>query len=101
MADITTLNTAIINIHSLVSMAKRVEFGNFLKTFKPHIVLISETHLKNKHKVNFDGYKIFRNDRVNAGCGDTAICVSDKINCEHINKPTQILSLETCSVKIH
>lgn len=49
-----------VNIRSLISHAKREEFRSFLKKNKPHIVLISETHLKNKHKVNFDGYRNYR-----------------------------------------
>lgn len=100
MPEINTINTAIINIHSLVSIAKRVEFANFLKNYKPHVMLINETHLKNKHKVSFDGYKLFRSDRMHAGCGGTAICVSDRISCEHLNIPSNMRSLESCSVKI-
>lgn len=100
MAEITTLNTAFVNVNSLVSIGKRVQFANFLKKHKPHIVLISETHLKNKHKVNFSGYKIFRTDREVTGCGGTAVCVSDKIKCEQLNNPNEMKSLESCSVKI-
>lgn len=100
MLELTNLNVAIVNVYSLVSIAKRVQFDNFLKKYKPHIVLISETHLKNKHKVNFDGYSMFRNDRTNAGRGGTAVCVSNKIKCEHLSAPLNVKSIESCSVKI-
>lgn len=101
MDEITSLNTAIVNVHSLVSVAKRVEFENFLKKYKPHIVLISETHLKPKHNLNFVGYKIYRSDRENSGGGGTAVCISDRIESEHIEKPDGIKSLESCSVKVN
>lgn len=51
----TKLTIAQINIRSLVSLAKREEFRRFLEKYKPHVVIISETHLKPKHKVNFNG----------------------------------------------
>lgn len=100
MAEITELKTAIVNVHSLVSIAKRIEFQIFLKNYKPHIILISETHLKNRHKVNFSGYKFFRSDRENVGGGGTAVCVANSIECEHLAKPSNIESIETCSVKM-
>lgn len=62
--EIKSLKIAQVNIHSIVSHSKREEFRAFLKKYKPHIVLLSETHLKNRHKVSFEGYKFYRHDRI-------------------------------------
>lgn len=95
------LNVAQVNINSLVSAKKRSEFQHFLNKYKPHIVLISETHLNNKHKVIFDGYKMYRSDRIICGGGGTAICIVESIDCEFVQQPKEIKSIESCSVKIN
>lgn len=100
-ANESMLKVAQININSLVSVKKRTEFELFLKEYKPQIVLISETHLSSKHRVNFNGYKMYREDRVNGSGGGTAICICDDIDCEFIPKPKDIESLESCSVKVN
>lgn len=100
-ANESMLKVAQININSLVSVKKRTEFEFFLKEYKPHIVLISETHLSSKHRVNFNGYKMYREDRFNGSGGGTAICICDDIDCEFIPKPKDIESLESCSVKVN
>lgn len=79
---------------------KREEFRQFLKKYKPHIVLLSETHLKNRHKVSFEGYKFYRWDRLNASHGGTAVCVLETINSAQIKLPESINSIEICSVEI-
>lgn len=43
---------------------------------------------------------MFGSDRENVGGGGTAVCVSEKIKCEHIQNPINMSSLESCSVKI-
>lgn len=88
-----------VNVNSLVSLAKRHEFSTFLKTHKPDIVLVCETKLNNKHKIGFEGYKFYRNDRESSG-GGTAICVHEKIKSEYLSTPTNITSIECCSVKV-
>lgn len=95
------LRVAQVNINSLVSAKKRIEFEQFLKKYEPHIVLISETHLNSKHKVNFNEYKLYRSDRNVCGGGGTAICISDFIDSEYIQQPNGIESIESCSVKIN
>lgn len=98
--EIKCLNIAQINIRSIVSHAKREEFRAFLRKYKPHIVLLSETHLKSKHKVHFEGYKMYRCDRLNASHGGTAICVLETIKCSQIKSPESIQSIEICCVKV-
>lgn len=96
--EIKCLSIAQINIRSIVSHAKRKEFRVFLKKYKPHIVLLSETHLKSKHKVSFEGYKFYRCD-IPYLCG-TAICVIKTIKSTQLKLPESINSTEICSVKI-
>lgn len=98
--EIKCLNIAQINIRSIVSLAKREEFRIFLKKNKPHIVILSETHLKSKHKVSFEGYKFYRYDRPNASHGGTAVCVIETIKSSQLKIPLLINSVEMCSVQI-
>lgn len=98
--DIKCLNIAQINIRSIVSHAKREEFRAFLRQYKPHIVLLSETHLKSRHKVFFEGYKFYRCDRLNASHGGTAICINETIESSQVKTPESTKSIELCTVKI-
>lgn len=95
-----SLKIAQVNIRSIVSHTKREEFRDFLRKNKPHIVLISETHLKNKHKVHFEGYKFYRCDREVANHGGVAICVIEEIKSSQIKLKEQVNSIETCNIQI-
>lgn len=98
--EIDSLKIAQINIRSIVSHAKREEFRTFLRKNKPHIVLISETHLKSKHKIHFEGYKFYRCDRQDASHGGVAVCVMDTIKCSQLKSHDSVRSIEICSVEI-
>lgn len=97
---IDDLKIAQVNIRSIVSLAKREEFANFLRRYTPHIVLISETHLKPKHKIVFNRYKFYRNDRIDAACGGTAICVHENIKSVQVKSTEEIKSIEYCSIRV-
>lgn len=97
---IECLKIAQVNIRSLISHAKREEFRLFLRKEKPHLVLISETHLNSKHKVHFEGYNFYRNDRLNGNHGGTGICVIENIDSVQVIAPDSLISIETCNVKI-
>lgn len=92
--EIKCLEIAQLNIRSIVSHAKREEFRVFLNKYKPHIVLLSETHLKSIHKISFEGYKFYRCDRLNANHGGTAICVLETIKSSQVKIPESIHSIE-------
>lgn len=89
-----------LNINSIQSKVKRIEFQQFLNKTKPQIVLLSETKLNKRHNVSFNGYRIVRNDRMQNCGGGTAICFSTNIDCEHINTPSNIKSFECCLLKM-
>ena len=88
-----------INVNSLVSNQKRSSLLNFLVKHKPDIVLICETKLTKKHKIEFKDYNFIRNDRPNSILGGgTAILIRKPIKFKIIN--LNFRSLETTSVKI-
>lgn len=89
-----------INTNSIQSKVKRAEFQLFLTKLKPHITLISETKLNNKHKISFDGYKLLRNDREKNSGGGTAICFKENIDCELIPTPAKIKTFECCLARV-
>lgn len=98
--EIKTLSIAQVNIRSIASHSKREEFRLFLRKNKPHIVLISETHLKPKHKLSFEGYKFYRCDRTNASHGGVAICVNELIKSAQLKPHESIKSIEICAIQI-
>lgn len=89
-----------VNINSVVSKLKRHELAEFIRINKPHVILISETHLKNHHKITIDGYNLFRVDRTESKCGGVAIAVANWIECEFIDMKNKICSIECCTIKI-
>lgn len=89
-----------ININSLVSKLKRHELAEFIRKNKPHILMLSETHLKTQHNVILEGYKIFRVDRNQTKCGGVAIAIVDWIECEFVEHNPPKCSLECCTIKI-
>lgn len=89
-----------VNINSLVSRVKRHELAEFISKHKPHIIMLSETHLKTQHIVNIDGYKLFRVDRTESKCGGVAIAIVDWIECEYVDLKSVKCSLECCAIRV-
>lgn len=89
-----------VNCNSLVSVTKRTEFQKLLNKHKPHIVMLSETKIKNNHKLKFNEYKLLRNDRETNIGGGTAICHTETLDCEYVPTPKSITSFECCIAKL-
>lgn len=69
-----------LNANSLVANHRRAELTNTLRKHKPHIMLISETKLNQRHHMSFEGYRMTRVDRLNANQGGgTAIIIRENI----------------------
>lgn len=101
MANASSEFTVIqLNINSVKSKAKRLEFQHFLNRHRPNIVLLSETKLNKHNNVSFSGYSIIRNDRTSNSGGGTAICYSNELDCEFVNTPPTIKSFECCMLKL-
>lgn len=64
------LNIIHININSLINLSRRYNLSVFLNNNNPDLVLINETKLNSKHKLNFENYNFIRNDRKNAKRGE-------------------------------
>lgn len=89
-----------LNVNSLRSMKKKQELNELLIRHKPHIVILCETKLNNKFKLQIDKYEIYRNDREDNNGGGTAIGILKTIQSEYIECPTNLKSIECCTVKI-
>lgn len=89
-----------LNVNLIRSLDKRHQLDLFLKQHKPHILLCSETHLNNKHKINFNKYNIYRCDRETSSGGGTAIFVNKNIAFERMTIPSEIKSFECSAIKI-
>lgn len=89
-----------LNISSIKSKAKRLEFQHFINQRKPNLILLSETKLNKRNSVSFIGYSILRNDRSHNSGGGTAICYSNDLDCEYVNNPSTIKSFECCILKM-
>lgn len=92
-----------INVNSLILISRRYTLNEFIKTHKPDIVLLNETKLNRKHKLEFDQYNIIRRDRPNSKrSGGTAILIKTHIKHKpYTNIATKSFKfLETTIVKI-
>lgn len=89
------------NINSLVSNAKRIALTLLSDKQKPDIMLLSETHLNEKHTLYFKDYKIIRNDRPNGKAGGgTAILIKNNIKHEIIDTNTETDLIESTAIKL-
>lgn len=70
--------------------------SDLLKLHRPDIALLCETHLGQKHKLEFDDYRVFRSDRSTNG-GGTAVLVREDI---HAIQRTIDLQMEHTAVEI-
>lgn len=77
---------------------KQHHMQNYLVKEKPHIMLISETHLNGKYQPNFIDYTLIRSDRTKNG-GGTAILIRDNISFETLQPPNNC-RIETTIIKV-
>ena len=92
-----------INANSLISNQKRYSMLTLINKETPYIVLISETKLNYRHKVQYKNYSIIRHDRPNATQGGgTAILIKKPLKFKTIQneKITNFKILETTIIKI-
>lgn len=87
-----------LNINLLISRNKRTQFVEFIKKENPETILLTETKLKPKYKINFPGYD--RNDRLTDNGGGTAILIKSIIKHEVVNTPPHLYNIETSLLKI-
>lgn len=90
----------LINVNSLISIAKRVIFDNFIKVNKPDIIFVTETKLNPRLKVNFENFNMIRKDRIGDGAGGgTCILIKDSYRYEELNLPS-FTSIEVSGIKL-
>lgn len=61
-----------INVNSIVANKRRYNLSHFLTKHNIDIALLSETKLKNNHRIFFNKYSFIRNDRVDGKGGGGA-----------------------------
>lgn len=89
-----------ININSLIKLSRRYYLSIFLNKYNPDLVLINETKLNPKHKLNFENYYLIRkNSKMGGG---TAILIRKNIKFSYYNNKDihSFRHLETTVVKI-
>lgn len=92
---IIKLKIAQINVNSIISNERRANLLGMLREQDPDVVLLCETKLNDKHKIQFKKYKIIRNDRTNSNQGGgTAILIKKEI------KIKEIINLESTDKKL-
>lgn len=95
------IKVILINANSLISHAKRSIFNDFLNKNNPDIVLITETKLYPRLKVNFNNFDIIRKDRINSNPGGgTGILIKSSYKYEELNLPSSFSSIEVCGIKL-
>lgn len=102
-AIVKDLNIIEINVNSIIKLNRRYNLCNFINMHNPDILLLNETKLSAKYKVEFKDYSFIRNDRANAARGGgTAILLKKHIRyTNYTNKTIKSFKfLETCIIKI-
>lgn len=78
-----------VNVNSLVGLAKRNELLSFIQKHDPDVVLVCETKLSNRYRIQFADYKLIRSDRqATSSGGGTAVLVKNSILHEVIFSPS-------------
>lgn len=67
------------NVNSLISHNKRISLEKFLKRHEPDLLLLSETKLNERHRLNFPKYVLIRTDKNDVGPG-TAILLRSTVS---------------------
>ena len=57
------LNIIEINVNSIIKFSKRYYLNNFINKCNADLVLLNETKLNIRHKLNFKDYIMIRKDR--------------------------------------
>lgn len=96
----THLKIIEVNTQSLIRLQRRHYLQDFIKTHKPDMMLLCETHLK--HALSIKRFCIVRSDISGQGTVGTAIVIRDNIKHNQINTTNwQLTSLECTAVLVH
>lgn len=88
-----------LNVNSIISLQRRHELNRIIIQHNPDIFLLNETHLNNRHKINFKNYTLIKRDSLTKDSG-TAILVKSNIKIEIINIKHNFENLETVIIKV-
>lgn len=93
--------TILLNCNSLINSDRRINLSVFLKTHNPDALLLNETKLNIKHKINFKGYKMYRTDRpMSKNGGGTAILIKTNIKHSIVTMPFKLKSIESTVLRV-
>lgn len=73
------------NAQSITDICKQIELEKFLKLRQIDILLLNETYLDSKTKLNIPGFKTYRQDRLTLGGG---VAIAVKHDIKHCLLPT-------------
>ncbi|CAK9799903.1 RNA-directed DNA polymerase from mobile element jockey [Anthophora quadrimaculata] len=86
---LTHINIIQINVNSIITNERRISLQDCINTHNPDILLLSETKLNQRHKIDFRNYTTIRTDRPNAKqAGGTAIIIKEEIAFKHVTTQT-------------
>lgn len=85
-STLVTYNIHALNVNSVVRLPRRVFLSRYLVEHNPDFLLLSETCLRNKHRITLKNYNLFRTDATTNMRG-TAILVKDSLNCKQLYLP--------------
>lgn len=88
-----------INVNSIATIAKRHYLSQHLIKYRPDAVLISETGLNKRHKVNFKNYNFIRSDKIGRNRG-TGILIASKFDYKIVSN-LNINSIENTAIQLN
>lgn len=92
-----------VNVNSIIQHQRRSSLINLIKKCTPDVVLLNETKLNKKYKLEILNYNVIRKDRTgNNFGGGVAILIKKEIKYEVINNMQEITpkAMENLSIKI-
>lgn len=92
-----------LNVQSIIGHQRRHNLQQFLALHKPDLLLITETHLVNKHRVHFRNHEMIRTDKhPDKATTGTAILIKDTIKKRNLATSTwNLQALEVTAVLVH
>lgn len=97
--NVSKLNIHAINVNSIVSHVKRQELSAYIAKYSPDILLLSETRLRPKHVVGFNGYNCFRDDR-SANTLGTCVLFRESLVVSRFIPPTNLANKDLSAIKV-
>lgn len=90
-----------LNVNSIVSLQRRADLDFFIKKHNPDILMLNETHLLTKYKLNFKNYNFIRRDKIDNTSTGTGVLIKKCIKHNMVEINDSLSNLENIIIRVH